>query len=100
MLAYLRPNWKKLTVSAAGTLIYLFFVNLASSRVYCDCVDAEIPACTDYFKLLLFKDVVCHCGCIPLAKVITQYIVYIFAPFVIVYLMYSLMQLLVQRPRN
>jgi len=91
----LKPNKRKLIVSLVVMLAWYFILIIIFNMavVSCDCMPdgAGFENCTDYEYLSPLKDL-CHCSCTPLSRVIFLYFYTLIGPFLIVYLILSMVE--------
>jgi hypothetical protein len=91
---FLKPTKKKLIVSVILTIFWIFIKKLSAPLVNCMCIQGGFDNCTDYYRFLLIKQG-CHCTCFSLPEVLLQYFWNLIVPFVIAYLIYSIIELVI-----
>ncbi|MEK6925770.1 MAG: hypothetical protein AABW50_00680 [Nanoarchaeota archaeon] len=92
-LKLFKPNKNKIIISSALTIIWIILKKLFSFRGVCDCLLGGFQNCNDYYSYLLIKNAGCHCSCIGINEVIIQYLQVIIMPFILAYIVYSIIQI-------
>jgi len=98
-------NWKnffkltkgKIIFSIIATLVWIFLKISTTRELVCDCASGGFEGCTDYSSLLIIKQAGCHCSCVPIVEVISQYFTIIIIPFVIAYFLYSVISVIIRK---
>ena len=83
-----KPNKKKVVISIIITLVWAFFLYISTS-VICSCIIRKSD-CVDYYYISPIGR--CHCDCWPLERVIKNYLIAFVLPFILVYILLSLIE--------
>lgn len=63
----------------------------------CDCALGGFEGCIDYYSFLIIKQAGCHCKCVPLIEVISQYFTIVIIPIVVAYIIYSIVSIILKK---
>ena len=97
ILASIKPTKWKIIISIILTLIYLYLSSLTMYKCK-TCLPEEINNCNiNLAKYKLISN--CDC-CLTLKEILIQYFSYIILPFIIIYLLLSLIQLIKIMSKN
>lgn len=96
---YFKPTRWKIIVSFILTVIWMFIImqTVAVPLMACLCASGGFDNCTDFHSFLIIKNPDCHCGCTSLIQVFMQYLTMIIIPFIIVYVIYSLIEMIIPK---
>lgn len=86
MKDFFRPTKGKIIISLILTAVWIILLSIAPQPI-CKCALSSFNNCTDYYPFLVIKNQLCHCSCVPLTEVVSQYIIFILVPFGSFYLL-------------
>ncbi|MBU0979481.1 MAG: hypothetical protein KJ709_01630 [Nanoarchaeota archaeon] len=94
-----KPNLWKIVFSIIITASWFFILKKMLPMVLCDCIMESPLMCKDYYNYLLINHHLCGCGCTPFIDVVVQYLLFIIVPFIVAYIVFSLLQLVLSRKK-
>jgi hypothetical protein len=92
-----RPSIKKIIFSIILTITWIIYNIFTTERVLCKCNPELINRlCNSYYLLLPIKNNIC-CDCASLSDIISQYLLYILIPFIVGYIVFTLLDSLLPK---
>lgn len=88
---FLKPTKWKIIISLMGTFLWILRSRYFSSHMLCKLCSEQIAECRFLSKYLIVN--YCSCNCITWGDVIINYLIYLIVPFIVIYLIYSVIGL-------
>jgi hypothetical protein len=92
----IKPNLWKINASMILTFVWNIILYIITPKITCMCASWGFENCVDFYSFLIIKDR-CHCGCISISEVFMQYLWVIVIPFLVIYILYSIVEMFIKK---
>ena len=92
---YFQLSWGKVIISIMLTIVWVFFQRIWTGSLMCKVCSVDVlEGCKNYFGWLAVQK--CEC-CVAFFDVIVNYLNYVVVPFIVIYILYSLLAMFISR---